>query len=70
MEYEDILKQECLVWVEVECTYSVVWPILRSAMEKLGTKSISDVYSLEYCYKEAKLFTDCMLWYASYVFSA
>ena len=36
VEYQDILKQECPVWVEVECTYSVVWPILRSAMEKLG----------------------------------
>ena len=41
--------------------------IYRFHKIKLGNL---DVYSLEYCYKEAKLFTNCMLWYASYVFSA
>ena len=36
VEYQDILKQECIVWVEVEYTYSMVWPILRSILEKFG----------------------------------
>ena len=36
VEYQDLLKQECPAWVKVECTYSVIWAILQSAMEKLG----------------------------------
>ena len=35
-EYQNILMQEWLVWVEVECTYLVVWSILWSTMEDLG----------------------------------
>ena len=30
------IKARVHVWVEVECIYLVVWPILRSTMKKLG----------------------------------
>ena len=36
VEYQDILKQECPVWVEVDWKNIVVWPLLKSSMEKLG----------------------------------
>ena len=35
-EYLDILKQDCPVWVEVECKHSTMWPLLHSTIEKLG----------------------------------
>jgi hypothetical protein len=35
-EFEEILKQECPIWVEVECKFSFLWPILQSVMEQLG----------------------------------
>ena len=36
VEFQEILKRECPVWVEVQCQNSVVWPLLTSSMEKLG----------------------------------
>ena len=36
VEYQDILKQECPVWVEVECNQSTMWPLLCSTIAKLG----------------------------------
>ena len=35
-EFEEILKQECPIWVEVECKFSFFWPIIQSVMEHFG----------------------------------
>ena len=36
VEYQDILKQECPIWVEVECNQSTMWSLLYSTIAKLG----------------------------------
>ncbi|MCO5555945.1 hypothetical protein L7F22_009489 [Adiantum nelumboides] len=35
-EFQEILKQECPIWVEVESCPAMYWPLLHEAMQSLG----------------------------------
>ena len=36
VEFQDILKQECQVWLEIEFNPSTIWPLLCLKIQKLG----------------------------------
>ena len=55
-EFEEILKQECPIWVEVECKFSFLWPIIQSVMEKLGKVIVAPNSKAHNRYRL------CMLW--------
>ena len=55
-EFQDILKQECPIWVEVECKFSFLWPIIQGVMEQLGKVIVAPNAK---AYNRYRL---CMLW--------
>ena len=55
-EFQEILKQECPIWVEVECKFSFLWPIIQGVMEQLGKVIVAPNAK---AYNRYKL---CMLW--------
>ena len=55
-EFEEILKQECPIWVEVECKFSFLWPIIHSVMEQLGKVIVAPNAKAHNRYRL------CMLW--------
>ena len=55
-EFEEILKQECPIWVEVECKFSFLWPIIQRVMEQLGKVIVAPNPKARNRYRL------CMLW--------
>ena len=55
-EFQEILKQECPIWVEVECKFSFLWPIIQGVMEQLGKVIVAPNAK---AYNRYRL---CMLW--------
>ena len=35
-KFQEILKQQYPIWVEVDCKFSFLWPIIQGVMELLG----------------------------------
>ena len=55
-ELEEILKQECPIWVDVECKFSFLWPIIQRVMEQLGKVIVAPNPKTRNRYRL------CMLW--------
>ena len=36
VEFQETLKQECPVWLEVECNQSILWSLFYLTIQKLG----------------------------------
>ena len=56
VDYKDLLKQQCPIWVTVDCSNSFFWDLLPGLMSQIGKVLVAPhVNSLNKC-------RFCMLW--------
>ena len=36
VDYKDLLKQQCLIWVTFDCNNSFIWDLLLELMSQIG----------------------------------